>query len=193
MSLHHSNMVPGAGPRARGGRYFLVLELVDGWTSSRSSSARRRRLPAAAGAGACTSSPRSAAALAYAHAKRRDGKPLGIVHRDISPQQRADQRAGRGEADRLRHRQGAAQARAHRAPASSRASSPSCRPSRRGRGARRALGHLLGGHDAVPLLTARCRSRRPPISRRCSGAEGEFGHPRRSSPPARRLCRASSS
>jgi serine/threonine-protein kinase len=85
MSLQHSNIVQVLDLGVAGSRYFLVLELVDGWDLE-------RILVRAHGAGMVF--PPALAlhvitvvcrALAYAHAKTRGGKPLGIVHRDISP------------------------------------------------------------------------------------------------------------
>src|SRR6185436_1719258 len=84
-SLQHSNIAQVLDLGVAGGRYFLALELVDGWDLE-------RILQRAYGAGivwpaalalyvtACV-----CRALAYAHAKTRDDRPLGIVHRDISP------------------------------------------------------------------------------------------------------------
>jgi serine/threonine protein kinase len=68
------------------GRYFLVMELVDGWDLSqilaRASNATFPLPPEIVlyiAAEICR-------ALAYAHARTRDGQPLAIVHRDVSPQ-----------------------------------------------------------------------------------------------------------
>jgi serine/threonine-protein kinase len=85
MSLAHSNIAQVLDLGASSGRYFLVLELVDGWDLG-------RVLHRAAAAGVRL--PRELAlhitadvcrALAYAHAKTDGGSPLGIVHRDVSP------------------------------------------------------------------------------------------------------------
>jgi serine/threonine protein kinase len=85
MSLQHSNIVQVLDLGVAGSRFFLVMELVDGWDLE-------RILQRAHGAGMVF--PPALAlhvvtvvcrALAYAHAKSRGGKPLGIVHRDISP------------------------------------------------------------------------------------------------------------
>ncbi len=84
MSLQHSNIVQVHDLGVSAGRYFLVLELVDGWDLG-------RILHRAAAAG--TRLPRELAfhiitdvcrALAYAHSKSDGERPLGIVHRDIS-------------------------------------------------------------------------------------------------------------
>jgi serine/threonine-protein kinase len=85
MSLQHSNIVQVLDLGVAGERYFLVMELVDGWDLE-------KILQRAYGAGMIF--PPALAlhviavvcrALAYAHAKTRGGKPLGIVHRDLSP------------------------------------------------------------------------------------------------------------
>jgi serine/threonine-protein kinase len=85
MSLQHSNIAQVLDLGVAGGRYFLALELVDGWDLE-------RILQRAYGASIVWPAALSlyvtacvCRALAYAHAKVRDGKPLGIVHRDISP------------------------------------------------------------------------------------------------------------
>jgi serine/threonine-protein kinase len=88
MSLSHSNIVQILDLGVGQGRYFLVMEVVDGWDLG-------RVLHRAAQAG--TPLPRELGlyitaevcrALAYAHGKvdPADGRPLGIVHRDVSPQ-----------------------------------------------------------------------------------------------------------
>jgi serine/threonine protein kinase len=85
MSLMHSNIAQVLDLGVSAGRYFLVLELVDGWDLG-------RVLHRAATAGVRL--PRELAlhvtaevcrALAYAHAKTDGQMPLGIVHRDVSP------------------------------------------------------------------------------------------------------------
>jgi serine/threonine protein kinase len=87
MSLMHSNIAQVLDLGVSAGRYFLVLELVDGWDLG-------RVLHRAATAG--VRFPRELAlhvttevcrALAYAHAKTdaETQAPLGIVHRDVSP------------------------------------------------------------------------------------------------------------
>jgi eukaryotic-like serine/threonine-protein kinase len=85
MSLQHSNIVQVLDLGVAGGRYFLVLELVDGWDLERvlqRAVASGTVWPPALALYVTTQVCR---ALAYAHAKTRDGKPLGIIHRDISP------------------------------------------------------------------------------------------------------------
>jgi tRNA A-37 threonylcarbamoyl transferase component Bud32 len=86
MSLTHSNIVQVLDLGLADGGYFLVLELVDGWDLGlilqRGINAGWP-LPLELGLFVVTEVCR---ALAYAHGKHgADGKPLGIVHRDISP------------------------------------------------------------------------------------------------------------
>lgn len=85
MSLHHPNLVEVLDVGESNGRYFLVLELVDGWTLGQV--ARRGRdagmpmppeLCVYVAAEVCRG-------LSYAHQRTRGGVPLGIVHRDICP------------------------------------------------------------------------------------------------------------
>jgi len=85
MSLQHSNIAQVLDFGVAGGRYFLALELVDGWDLE-------KILQRAYGASIVWPAALSlyvvacvCRALAYAHAQSRNGKPLGIVHRDISP------------------------------------------------------------------------------------------------------------
>jgi len=85
MSLQHSNIAQVLDLGIAGGRYFLALELVDGWDLE-------RILQRAYAAGIVWPAALSlyvvacvCRALSYAHGKARNGKPLGIVHRDISP------------------------------------------------------------------------------------------------------------
>ncbi|HVX93313.1 MAG TPA: serine/threonine-protein kinase [Polyangia bacterium] len=85
MSLQHSNIVQVLDLGVAGSRYFLVMELVDGWDLERILKRAHEAgmvFPPALSLHVVTVVCR---ALAYAHAKARGGKPLGIVHRDISP------------------------------------------------------------------------------------------------------------
>jgi eukaryotic-like serine/threonine-protein kinase len=86
MSLNHSNIVQVLDLGESEGRYFLALELVDSWTLDRilkRSKAAGVPIPPAL---ALYVTAEICRALGYAHAKKRaDGKPLGIVHRDVSP------------------------------------------------------------------------------------------------------------
>jgi serine/threonine-protein kinase len=85
MSLNHSNIVQVLDLGHARGRYFLVLELVEGWDLNQIVNRARAcsfplppELALYVVAEVCR-------ALGYAHAKTRDGQPLGIVHRDVSP------------------------------------------------------------------------------------------------------------
>jgi serine/threonine-protein kinase len=86
MSLNHSNIVQVLDLGEADGQYVLALELVDGWTLDavlRRARALKTSIPPAL---ALYMTAEICRALAYAHAKvGADGKPLGIVHRDISP------------------------------------------------------------------------------------------------------------
>ena len=85
MSLQHGNVVQVLDLGVAAGRYFLALELVDGWDLEKvlqRAHAAGMVWPAALGLYVVAAVCRG---LAYAHGKTRDGKPLGIVHRDISP------------------------------------------------------------------------------------------------------------
>ncbi len=86
VALQHTNIVQVHDLGEAGGQYFIVMEYVDGMDL-------RRLMIACEEAG--TSFPykhilfvvmEALKGLAYAHqARDRDGQPLGIVHRDISP------------------------------------------------------------------------------------------------------------
>ena len=85
MSLAHSNIAQVLDLGVAQGRYFLVLELVDGWDLGRvmqraitAGTPLPRELGLYIAADVCR-------ALAYAHSKTDGTRPLGIVHRDISP------------------------------------------------------------------------------------------------------------
>src|SRR5499427_5850358 len=85
MTLNHSNIVQVLDLGDSEGRYFLALELVDGWSLDR---VLRRAKTAGVPfppALALYVTAEVCRALAYAHSKMRDGRPLGVVHRDISP------------------------------------------------------------------------------------------------------------
>ncbi|HEY3448415.1 MAG TPA: serine/threonine-protein kinase [Myxococcales bacterium] len=85
MSLVHSNIVQVLDLGTARGSDFLVLELVDGWDLHQllsRSLACDVPLPPALALHVMVETCRG---LAYAHTRRRDGKLLGIVHRDISP------------------------------------------------------------------------------------------------------------
>jgi len=85
MSLAHSNIAQVLDLGVAQGRYFLVLELVDGWDLGRvlqRAAAAGIPLPRELGLHIIADVCR---ALSYAHTKTDGAKPLGIVHRDISP------------------------------------------------------------------------------------------------------------
>src|SRR3954462_12154804 len=85
MSLSHSNIVQILDLGVSEGRYFLVLELVDGWDLGRvlqRATAAEMPLPRELGLYIAADVCR---ALAYAHSKADGDRPLGIVHRDVSP------------------------------------------------------------------------------------------------------------
>ncbi len=85
MSLYHSNIVQVLDLGEADGRHFLALELVDGWTLDevlKRAKAANVPVPPAL---ALYVTAEVGRALAYAHSKSRDGQPLGIVHRDVSP------------------------------------------------------------------------------------------------------------
>jgi serine/threonine protein kinase len=86
MSLNHSNIVQVLDLGESDGQYVMALELVDGWTLD---AVLRRTRALATGvppALALYITAEVCRALAYAHAKSGpDGRPLAIVHRDISP------------------------------------------------------------------------------------------------------------
>src|SRR5438045_6795548 len=85
MSLNHSNIAQVLDLGHARGRYFLVLEFVDGWDLNfllQRVAAASFPIPPQL---ALYISAEVCRALSYAHAKTRDGKALGIVHRDISP------------------------------------------------------------------------------------------------------------
>jgi serine/threonine protein kinase len=85
MSLAHSNIAQVLDLGVAQGRYFLVLELVDGWDLGRvmqRAATAGMPLPRELGLYIAADVCR---ALAYAHSKTDGTRPLGIVHRDISP------------------------------------------------------------------------------------------------------------
>jgi serine/threonine protein kinase len=85
MSLNHGNIVQVLDLGMVGGRYFLILELVDGWDLHQileRAEAAGLELPPEL---ALYVSGEVGRGLAYAHGREADGKPLGIVHRDVSP------------------------------------------------------------------------------------------------------------
>ncbi len=85
-TLNHSNLVQVLDLRHSGSEYFLVLEFVDGWSLEqvrRRAQKARLKLPLPI---ALSIVGLLCRALAYVHTRTRDGRPLGIVHRDVTPQ-----------------------------------------------------------------------------------------------------------
>ena len=107
-ALHHPNIVAVHDFGRSQGQYFLAEEYVVGRDLGR---VVERRFAQAQPAAPSRSSPTSACellkALEYAHGLTNEmGRPLGIVHRDVSPENVMVSRARRGEAARLRRGQG---------------------------------------------------------------------------------------
>ncbi|MHB8878338.1 MAG: serine/threonine-protein kinase [Myxococcaceae bacterium] len=85
MGLAHSNIAQVLDLGVAGGNTFLVLEFVDGWDLDRIlKRAAEAHLPLAPEL-ALHIVIEMCRALGYAHARSRDGKPLGVVHRDVNP------------------------------------------------------------------------------------------------------------
>ena len=85
-TLNHSNLVQVLDLRHSGSEYFLVLEFVDGWSLEqvrRRAQKAKLKLPLPL---ALTIVGALCRALAYVHSRTRDGRRLGIVHRDVTPQ-----------------------------------------------------------------------------------------------------------
>jgi serine/threonine protein kinase len=86
MRLSHRNVVPVLDLGQSRGRYFLVMELVDGWdlaTIVKRLTNLGAAFPLGLGLYVVAEICRG---LAYAHAHTgRNGKVLGIIHRDVSP------------------------------------------------------------------------------------------------------------
>ncbi|HEY0711882.1 MAG TPA: serine/threonine-protein kinase, partial [Polyangia bacterium] len=85
MSLHHSNIAQVMDLGQSKGRTFLVLELVDGWDLNQILLRVRNAQISLPPELALYVTAEVCRALAYAHAQARGGRPMGIVHRDISP------------------------------------------------------------------------------------------------------------
>ena len=84
--LNHSNLVQVLDLGRAGSQYFLVLEFVDGWSLEQ---IRRRALQAKLKLPiplALTIVGALCRGLAYVHTRERHGVPLGIIHRDVTPQ-----------------------------------------------------------------------------------------------------------
>jgi serine/threonine protein kinase len=85
-SLNHSNLVQVLDLGQAGDEFFLVLEFVDGWSLEqvrRRASKARMKLPLPLALYIVSSLCR---ALDYVHRRTRNGVSLGIVHRDVTPQ-----------------------------------------------------------------------------------------------------------
>jgi serine/threonine-protein kinase len=85
MSLNHSNIVQVLDLGQSKGRYFLALELVDGWDLNHLHARVKNTGAPMPPEIALYVIAEVCRALGYAHGKVHDGKPLGIVHRDVSP------------------------------------------------------------------------------------------------------------
>jgi serine/threonine-protein kinase len=85
-TLNHSNVVQVLDLGKAADQFFLVLEFVDGWSLEqvrRRAKKARMKFPLPLALYVVSSLCR---ALAYAHTRKRNGQPLGIVHRDVTPQ-----------------------------------------------------------------------------------------------------------
>jgi len=86
MGLNHGNIAQVLELGESNGRYFLALELVDGWSLSEViKRARSVDLPLPVEL-ALYVVVEVCRALSYAHNQTVKGQPMGIVHRDVSPQ-----------------------------------------------------------------------------------------------------------
>ena len=87
VQLNHKNIGQVFDLQQLDGRYFLVMEYIDGHDLSRMMDACRTRGLAIPIDVAAFVAREVCSALAYAHTRRsRDGRPLNLIHRDISPQ-----------------------------------------------------------------------------------------------------------
>lgn len=86
MQLIHGHVVQVNDVGVQNGQLFQVLELVDGWdveTLVKRAQAAGLPLPPSL---AFFVAAQVCRALAYVHSRERDGQNLGIVHRDVSPE-----------------------------------------------------------------------------------------------------------
>src|SRR4051794_6906533 len=86
MGLNHGNIAQVLELGESSGRYFLALELVDGWSLSEAikrANTAGLPLPVELSLYIVVEVCR---ALSYAHNQTVKGQPMGIVHRDVSPQ-----------------------------------------------------------------------------------------------------------
>src|SRR5262245_46316665 len=85
-TLNHSNLVQVLDLGKSGDEFFLVLEFVDGWSLEhirKRAQKARMKMPLPLILYVTSALCR---ALAYVHTRKRGGKALGIVHRDVTPQ-----------------------------------------------------------------------------------------------------------
>jgi serine/threonine-protein kinase len=85
-TLNHSNLVQVLDLGKSGDEFFLVLEFVDGWSLEqvrRRAQKAKLKLPLSLSLYLVGALCRG---LAYVHTRKRNGQPLGIVHRDVTPQ-----------------------------------------------------------------------------------------------------------
>lgn len=85
-TLNHSNLVQVLDLGRSADQYFLVLEFVDGWSLEqvrRRAQQAKLKLPLPLALSIVSALCRG---LAYVHTRERQGRPLGIVHRDVTPQ-----------------------------------------------------------------------------------------------------------
>jgi eukaryotic-like serine/threonine-protein kinase len=85
-SLNHTHLVQILDLGKADGQFFLVLEFVDGWSLEQvRRRARKARLKFPLPLALYITSA-LCRGLDYVHRRERNGKPLGIVHRDVTPQ-----------------------------------------------------------------------------------------------------------
>lgn len=85
-TLDHANIVHTIDLVTAGGEYFIVMEYLPGGDLRSLIKRARRRGKRFSGAAAIRICREVLSALAYAHVKRDfDGKPLRLIHRDVSP------------------------------------------------------------------------------------------------------------
>ena len=85
-TLNHGNLVQVLDLGKSGDEFFLVLEFVDGWSLEhvrKRAQKARMKMPVPLILHVTSALCR---ALAYVHTRKRDGRALGIVHRDVTPQ-----------------------------------------------------------------------------------------------------------
>jgi len=85
-TLNHGNLVQVLDLGKSGDEFFLVLEFVDGWSLEhvrKRAQKARMKMPVPLILYVTSALCR---ALAYVHTRKRNGRALGIVHRDVTPQ-----------------------------------------------------------------------------------------------------------